>query len=71
MTITISAPHLIMLAICIALFVATTVFCVWQGLFDGNDQFGIGEIFKIAAYAVFWIIPSLTMWAVWATWIRQ
>jgi len=72
MTLTITLLPAMLIVASIALFLAATWFLWWQGLFDGShDPFGMGFLFCIAIYSVFWLIPSLTGWAVWATWFRQ
>jgi len=69
MTITLSLPILILLGISVVLFIATTLLCFQQGLFD-NDSYGIGAMFALLIYAILWAIPSVLAWAIWATWIK-
>ena len=73
MTITISLGAMILIGISVALFVGTTILCHLQGLFDGSSGgylSGLDSLFTIIIYAVFWAIPSLASWAIWATWWR-
>ncbi|MFN3303053.1 MAG: hypothetical protein ACK44A_04960 [Roseateles sp.] len=72
MTLTLSLPVLILLGISLALFIATTYLCHSQGMFDGGGGYagGLDGLFTVILYAIFWAIPSLIAWAVWATWFR-
>jgi len=72
MTLTISLPLLILLGISLALFATVTVLCHCQGLFDGGDGYlaGLDSLFTLILYGMFWAVPSLMAWAIWATWWR-
>lgn len=59
------APALIGLST--ALLFATTFFVVKNRL-NHKDQFGFGLMLTIILYAVFWVIPSILAWAIYATW---
>lgn len=73
MTLTISLSVLILLGISVALFIGVTVFCHREGMFDaggGGYCAGLDGLFMIGIYLIFWALPSLIAWAVWATWLR-
>ncbi|MEJ1933869.1 hypothetical protein WDZ92_27035 [Nostoc sp. NIES-2111] len=72
MTLTISIPVLILFGISLALFIGTTVLAFYQGMFDGGGGYGggLGSLFLVILYLIFWGIPSLAAWAIWATWLR-
>lgn len=71
MTIAISLPVLWLIAISFFMFVVATWLCFSQGLFDGSDTYGVWALFIVCIYAVFWAVPSLATWAVWATWFKE
>ena len=52
------------------LFIAVTIICWRNGMFDGGGGYagGLDALFTIIAYAILWAIPSLAAWAVYATW---
>lgn len=60
---------LVLMLIAVLLFALVTMFCWRAGLFEGNDL-GLGTLFAVLFYAGGWVIPTLAMWAVWATWLR-
>jgi hypothetical protein len=60
-------PLLIIGACSLVLFIAVTVLAHQQGLFDG-DSLGVGAMFALTFYLLFWLAPTLLAWAVWATW---
>ena len=67
----ISTGALVIIGLSIALFIATTWLCYLQGMFDGSpDTYGVGAIFTMFFYMLFWGIPTLVIWAVWATWFK-
>jgi hypothetical protein len=72
MTFTITLPVLILLGISLALFIGTTVLAHYQGMFDNSGGYagGLDGLFLLILYAIFWAIPSLVAWAIWATWLR-
>jgi hypothetical protein len=72
MTITLTTPFLLLGGLSLLLFVGVTILCHWQGMFDGGGGYagGLDGFFIVIAYAVFWAVPSLLVWAVWATWWR-
>lgn len=72
MTLTISLPALILIVLSLALFIGVTFLCFCQGMFDDGGGYGggLGGMFIFIFYAVFWAIPSLAGWAIWATWWR-
>ena len=73
MTLTLSLPVLILIGISLALFVGVTILAHSQGMFDGGGGGylgGIDALFTIILYVVFWAVPSLLAWAIWATWWR-
>lgn len=73
MTITFTLPFLLLAGFSLALFIGVTILAHSQGMFDGSGGGylgGIDALFTIILYAVFWAVPSLLAWAVWATWWR-
>lgn len=73
MTLTISLSALVLICFSVALFIGVTVLCFMQGMFDGGGggyAGGLGSLFTIVFYAIFWALPSLAAWAIWATWWR-
>lgn len=72
MTLTISLSALVLIGLSVALFIGVTVLCFMQGMFDGGGGYagGLGSIFTFLFYVVFWAVPSLAGWAIWATWWR-
>ena len=71
MTLTLSLPVLVLLGISFALFIGVTILAHSQGMLDGGGYLGgIDALFTIILYAVFWAVPSLLAWAIWATWWR-
>ena len=72
MTLTLSLPVLVLLGISFALFIGVTILAHSQGMLDGGGGYlgGIDALFTIILYAVFWAVPSLLAWAIWATWWR-
>ena len=73
MTLTLSLPVLILIGISFAMFIGVTILAHSQGMFDGGGGGylgGIDALFTIILYAVFWVVPSLLAWAIWATWWR-
>ena len=73
MTLTLSLPVLVLLGISFALFIGVTILAHSQGMLDGGGGGylgGIDALFTIILYAVFWAVPSLLAWAIWATWWR-
>jgi hypothetical protein len=48
------------LAISAALFIAVTVFCRHEGMFD-EVSMGIGQLFAGLLYAFVWVLPSALM----------
>ena len=73
MTLTLSLSVLVLIGISLSLFVGVTILAHSQGMFDrggGGYLGGINALFTIILYAVFWAVPSLLAWAIWATWWR-
>ena len=72
MTVTLTLPFLMLAGFSLALFIGVTIFCHFQGLFDNGGGYlgGIDALFTIIVYSMFWAVPSLMAWAVWATWFR-
>jgi len=73
MTLTISLPVLILIGVCLALFIGVTLLAHSQGLFDkggGGYLGGIDSLFTMILYTLLWAVPSLLIWAIWATWWR-
>lgn len=72
MTLTISLPALILIGISLALFIGVTVLCFYQGMFDNSGGYagGLDGLFTLILYLIFWALPSLAGWAIWATWWR-
>ena len=70
MTITLSLSLVVGLALSAALFVAVTVLCWHQGMFDGGGGYagGLDAVFTVIAYTLCWAVPSLAGWAIYATW---
>lgn len=72
MIITLTIPFLLLSCFSMLLFICVTIFCYWQGMFDGGGGYagGLDGLFIVIAYAVLWVVPTLLAWAVWATWWR-
>lgn len=70
MTITLSLWPLALIAISVVLFIAITWFCVSTDLFNSEGMFNINPVFVLVLYACGWAVPSLGMWAIYATWFR-
>lgn len=72
MTLTLSLPLLMLVGFSLLLFISVTIFCHSQGMFDGGGGYlgGIDALFTLIVYGMFWAVPSLMAWAVWATWFR-
>lgn len=70
MTFSISLAVLVGLAFSAVLFIIATVICWRQGLFDGGGGYagGLDAVFIIFMYVIFWILPSILTWAIYATW---
>lgn len=70
MTVTLTMPFLLLAGLSLLLFIGATILAHQQGLFDGGGGYagGLDAVFIVILYAVFWAIPSLLAWAVWATW---
>ena len=70
MTFTIAMPALWIILTSAALFIGVTALTIWQGMWDGGDPYGVGAMFICFIYMVLWALPSLIIWAVWATWFK-
>lgn len=70
LTFTITTGPAVIALLSALLFVLVTHFCWRQGMFDGADTLGIGSLFTLLFYSVGWAMPSLLIWATWATWLR-
>ena len=70
LSISITYWEIAMIAFSVACFGATTVFCRWQGLFDGPNNSGIGAAFVLLCYSLFWAIPTLIFVIVGALWLK-
>ena len=68
--ITLSGGAVAIIGVSIVLFALVTALCIQQGLFGADDQYGIAFLFALCFYAALWAVPSLLIWAVWATWFR-
>lgn len=72
LTLTLPLPLLLLLGFSGLLFLVVTALCHRRGLFDSCG--GLGDVFAglflIVNYAIFWAVPSLLAWAVWATWFK-
>lgn len=69
MTIFLPIPVLILLGISFVLFLGATLVCRWQRFFE-QDDLGLGAAFAMLVYAILWALPSVLLWAIWATWIK-
>lgn len=69
-SITMNVWHLGLIFFSVILFIAAGLLCKSQGLFDGPDTYGIGGFFIVGIFAIFWGMPSVLAWAIWATWIK-
>lgn len=72
MTITLPLPLLLLAGLSLLLFINATILAHKNGMFDGGGGYagGVEAIFLVALYLIFWALPSLLAWAVWATWWR-
>lgn len=70
MSITIPLPILLLISGALVLFLIALWLCWSQGMFDEGDSYGIGCVFSIAVMALVFAIPSLTGWAIYATWFK-
>lgn len=68
--ISLSIATIIMLCVSIILFLAVSIFAYTQGMFDGGGDYNLAPIFIATFYAIGWVIPSLLMWAIYATWFK-
>jgi len=67
-----SLPLLIGIGLSAVLFIAVTLLLLWGGFFDDSGGFyaGFTAVCNLLAYTIFWAIPTLIGWAVYATWFR-
>lgn len=68
MTVTLSIPVIVMLSISAALFICVVL--MNRDSSSGGNFPDIGRFFALVTYLIFWLLPSLLMWSVWATWFR-
>lgn len=69
-SVTLSLGAAVLMIFSLVLFVVVTVVQRHMGMFDGADSLGIGGLFSLLFYVLFWALPSVLAWAVWATWLR-
>ena len=64
---TISLSALAFIGADIVLFIGVTLLCWFGGLFDVHlDRWAWP--FLAINYTIFWLMPTVIAWAVWATW---
>jgi len=70
MTFTISNGATLMLAFSACLFTVVTAISIKEDMWNDEWNAGLGVIALVMLYGFLWAIPSLLVWAVWATWFR-
>lgn len=70
---TLSTGAMVVLAISLALLIGCTLIAWCQDMFGSSGGYlgGLDGLFLFLLYACLWAVPSLLVWAVWATWWKS